>query len=275
MIADVFYPIFTLMTSILACFIQKKLFGCSASMPSPGHHPALPPDPQLQSFLALQKTDAPIYFLYHPLCKNKSFLHVRVMWDNVTTIAYVNNMDSIKSETCNNIACSIWNFCIENKLWVSAAYVPGKNNIEADQQSRILQDAMKWKIHPLIFHKVFDKVGKPAIVLFTSRINRQVKRYVSWHPEWEAMIVNVISLTWNNNYFYMFLPFSLVGWVLAKVSRDKTETAIVVSDWSTQYWYPQLMQMTSPGPLYFRPSAKNFVLQHKLSENHPLHQNSS
>ena len=59
-------------------------------------------------------------------CKNKSFLHVRVMCDNVTVIAYINNMGSIKSKTCNNIACRIWNFCLENKLWVSPTHIPGK-----------------------------------------------------------------------------------------------------------------------------------------------------
>ena len=49
-------------------------------------------------------------------------------------------MGVIKSETCNNIACRIWNFCTESKLWLSAVHIPHKNNIEADQQSRILQD---------------------------------------------------------------------------------------------------------------------------------------
>ena len=63
----------------------------------------------------------------------------------------------------------------------------------------------------------------------------------------------------------MFPPFGLVGRVLAKVNRDKTEAVIVVPDWSTQYWYPQLMQMTSHEPLYFRPSAKNLILTHKSS----------
>ena len=51
-------------------------------------------------------------------CKNKTFLHVRVMCDNVTAIAYINNMGGIKSGTCNNIACRICNCCTENKLWV-------------------------------------------------------------------------------------------------------------------------------------------------------------
>ena len=38
------------------------------------------------------------------------------MCDSVTAIAYNNDMGGIKSETCNNIACRIWNFCTENKL---------------------------------------------------------------------------------------------------------------------------------------------------------------
>ena len=63
------------------------------------------------------------------------------MRDSVTVIAYNNHMGGIKSETCNNIACRIWNFCAENKLWVSPAHIPDKDNIERDQQSRILQDA--------------------------------------------------------------------------------------------------------------------------------------
>ena len=94
------------------------------------------------------------------------------MCDNLTAIAYVNNMGGIKSETCNNIASRIWNFCTENNLWISAAHIPGKDNAEADQQSRILQDATEWKLHPELFQKIVDKFGKPDTDLFASRTNR-------------------------------------------------------------------------------------------------------
>ena len=70
--------------------------------------------------------------------------------------------------------------------------------------------------------------------LCASRINRQVKRYVSWHPEPEAMAVNAFSLTWSSNYFYMLLSFSAIDQVLAKVNRDKNEAVIVVRNWSNQ-----------------------------------------
>ena len=139
--------------------------------------------------------------------------------------------------------------------------------IVAYQQSRILQDATEWKLHPELFHKIFDKFGKPDIDLFVL----EPIWYVSWHPEPEAMVINAFSLTWKNNYFYTLPPFRFVGRVLAKVNRDKADAIIVVPDWSTQYWYPQLMQMTSHEPLYFWTSAKNLILPLKPSENHPLH----
>ena len=112
-------------------------------------------------------------------CKNKIFLHVRVICDNVTSTAFINNMGGTKNETSNNFASRIWNFCTENKLWVSEAHMPCKNNLEADKQSRILQDATEWKLHPELFQKIIDKFGIPHIDLFTSTINRQLKRYVS------------------------------------------------------------------------------------------------
>ena len=144
-------------------------------------------------------------------CKNKDFLHVRVMCDNVTAISYVNDMGGMKSQTSNNIACRIWDFCTKNQLWVSAAHIPGTINIEADKQSRVLQDATEWKFNPALFHKIVEKFGKPDIDLFATRINKQLDRYASWHPEPEAMAINAFSLTWNNNYFYMFPRFNLVG----------------------------------------------------------------
>ena len=93
------------------------------------------------------------------------------MCDNVTAIAYINNMGGIKSETCNNIAFRIWDFCTENNMRISAAHIPGKDNIETDHQSRILQDATEWKLHPELFQKNVDKFEKPDIDLFASRIN--------------------------------------------------------------------------------------------------------
>ena len=167
------------------------------------------------------------------------------MCDNVIAISYVNNMRGMKSQICNNIACRICDFCTKNQLWVAVAHTPGTINTEADKQSRVLEDATERKLNPALFNKIVENFGKPDIDLFATRINNHLDRYVSWHPEPQAMVIIAFSLTWNNNYFYKFPPFSLVGRVLGKIHRDKTNAVIVLPDWSTQYWYTQLLQMTN------------------------------
>ena len=72
----------------------------------------------------------------------------------------------IESQTCNNVACRIWDFCTKNQLWPSAAHIAGTVNIEADKQSRVLEDATEWKLYPALFQKIVEKLGKPDIRSF-------------------------------------------------------------------------------------------------------------
>ena len=80
MITDIFYPIFTLTITVLTYFIRKKNWGgaeggwagvrtniFTKALPWGSGGLQLPPDPQLLSFLAWPKIDAPIFFLYFPL----------------------------------------------------------------------------------------------------------------------------------------------------------------------------------------------------------------
>ena len=62
----------------------------------------------------------------------------------------------MKSQTCNNIACRIWDFCTKKQLWLLAAHMPGTVNIEADKQCRVLEDATEWKLNPALFQKVVE-----------------------------------------------------------------------------------------------------------------------
>ena len=72
MIADIFYPIFTLTITVLAYFAQKNkvvrgfhTYDFIKASPWTLWGAVTPPDLQLQS------TDAPIFFLFYPLCHLK------------------------------------------------------------------------------------------------------------------------------------------------------------------------------------------------------------
>ena len=56
----------------------------------------------------------------------------------------------------------------------------------------------------------------------------------------------------------MFPPFSLVGRVLAKIHRNKTNAVVVVPDWSTQYLVLTVATDDQPGPTAFSAVTKKF-----------------
>ena len=59
---------------------------------------------------------------------------------NVTAITYLKDMGGAKSDKCDNITKSIWKICRSRQLWLSAAHIPGVENVIADQKSRTFND---------------------------------------------------------------------------------------------------------------------------------------
>ena len=102
---------------------------------------------------------------------NRSYKRIRVMSDNATAIAYINNTGSIKSKKCNEVPKEIFLWCFKNNSLISAAHTPGKHSIEADKFSRKLINNTEWQLSPKIFIEVFNKFGYPEIDLFATRIN--------------------------------------------------------------------------------------------------------
>ena len=79
-----------------------------------------------------------------------------------------------------------------------------RNNIEADKQSRALEDATECKLDPAVFHKIVQKFGKPdKISLLPELISNWIDMCLGIQKP-EAMAIDAFSLTWNNNDFYMF-----------------------------------------------------------------------
>lgn len=95
--------------------------------------------------------------------KGKTFKDVRIMSGNTTAISYANNKREIKFELSNNIAKELWIWCIYQKLWISAAHIPGTQNIEAE--------FTEWKLQPQLFDKISRELSIPTIYLFMSQIN--------------------------------------------------------------------------------------------------------
>ena len=111
----------------------------------------------------------------------------------------------------------------------------------------------------------------PNIDLFASRINYQIKPFVSYHPDPEAMATNAFHMSWVDYKFYAFPPFSIVSQVLQKM-RDGSEGLVLVPKWPTQTWRPAAMQMLVQRPIVLTNMEDMLFLLSNPTEKHPLHE---
>ena len=49
------------------------------------------------------------------------------------------------------MAMDIWLFCVTRQIWISAVYIPGKENSQADKESRVFYDNKEWMLRPDLF----------------------------------------------------------------------------------------------------------------------------
>ena len=202
-------------------------------------------------------------------CTDIRHSHVKLNMDNTTAIAYVNHMGGSHSCQCNVMAKDIWQFCIERNIWLTAAHLPGHLNVIADEKSRVFDDKTEWKLNAHVFQHVVQKLVTPNIDLFASRLNYQLKPYVSWMPDPEACHVDAFTFDWRNVTFYAFPPFSILNQVIRKIEADRATGILIVPDWPTQAWYPMLRRLMISQPIRLKWQA-NLVMLPFREGPHPL-----
>jgi len=211
-----------------------------------------------------------ILFGLKAFCTHMKSVHIRVYSDNTTAVNYINSMGGTHSMECNSVAKEIWLFCITREIWLSAAHIPGKDNIQADKESRVFNDNKEWMLRPDIFQHVTKLWGEPTIDLFASRLNAQVACYASWRPDPGATYVDAFSISWENQFFYAFPPFSLIARCLQKISMEKAEGIIIVPVWPTQPWYSQLLHLMMDVPRTLPQSLTTLTMPGQNHKTHPL-----
>ena len=128
----------------------------------------------------------------------------------------------------------------------------------------------------MLSRDIFQRVLKefqfdPNIDGFATRVNAQLKTYASRHPDPYATQVDAFSFNWSEYRPYLFPPFSLLNRVLQKIRIDKATALCVVPRWTTQAWWPELLDMMVRDPMILPPSTKNLVLPNQKHAVHPLH----
>ena len=211
-----------------------------------------------------------ILFGLKSLVTERSF-HLQILCDNTTAVHILNKMGSSHTAVCDGLVRDIWAFAISQNIWLSASHIPGKHNTEADEESRHSELHTEWKLAPSIFNEIILHFQvTPEIDLFASRLNYQLKPFVSYRPDPEAYAIDAFQLSWQHIFFYAFLPFCLIGRVLQKVLMEGAEGILIVPNWPNQPWYSRLTSLLKIKPLCISRRKQLLHLPSKPEVQHPL-----
>ena len=129
--------------------------------------------------------------------KQKYNITILLKMDNVTAVTYINKLGGTHSQSLCQLALSIWNWCLQQNIFLIAEHLPGKQNTLADEESRNMKDRCDWMLNPLIFNQIQHIMGPLQIDLFASRLTRQLPRFYSWRPDPEAENTDAFSQDWS------------------------------------------------------------------------------
>ena len=166
----------------------------------------------IAAFLALQ--------LLVSNCRN---VHIQLSLDNTTAVAYLNHQVGTKSVQLSALATKIWCWCLERSIYLSAIHIPGLKNLFTDPLSCLKSLSMEWMLNRAVFCQIVAIYGLPDIDLFTSALNHQIKRYVSWIEDPRAQAKDAFSISWGVGSVIVCIPsFQLDPQMPAKGDRGQS-----------------------------------------------------
>ena len=213
-----------------------------------------------------------VLFALQSFSDKVSAKHIKLMVDNTTAVATINQMGTCHSNLNNKLVQQIWEWCILHGVWLTVAHIPGKSNTEADRESRLTRKETEWCLDRSIYSAVIQKLDvTPDIDLFASRLNHQLTPYIAYRPDPGALAVNAFHISWKEYTFYAFPPFCIIQRVLQKINIDQATGIIIVPNWPTQTWWPYLMSMLINYPIILPRKTRTLFLPAQPQEIHPLH----
>jgi len=168
---------------------------------------------------------------------------VLLMCDNMATVYAINKGGISKNHYLSEACSKLITWSRKNNVQIRAQWLPGKQNILADFDSRQKWDAQDWMLNPKLFQLIDQRWGKHTMDLFASGLNKQIPRFCSWKTDPEAEIVNAYSIRWDSRdeNFWINPPFSQIARVIQKIRAEQATVTLLAPIWRHQNWYPDLL----------------------------------
>ena len=181
--------------------------------------------------------------------------------NNVVTLSYLMKMGGTQNQLPVQVSKEIWEYLLDKAITITAEYLPGALNKEADMPSQTVKDSSEWKLNPVV---LVDPRYRPfCFQSFPSNSSLFLLDTGSMQQR-QGCFSNVC----DSKKGYALLPFSRIGRILHKVLIDQGTLILITPAWQTQYWYPELLRLSSRNRLVL--SKGPDLLQGSNKERHPV-----
>ena len=125
----------------------------------------------------------------------------------------------------------------------------------ADAASRVRESPHDWQLNPVEFQRI-QRHWKCSIDGMADTSNRQLQRFVSFHPLQEARYHDFFRAPLHEETVWLFPPTSMVGKVVDHCRRQHLRAVVVTPLWPRQVWFNQLLRLTREMPAFIKASPR-------------------
>lgn len=179
------------------------------------------------------------------ILRNKT---IHVVTDSITAMANINHMGG-QSPLLTEITKAIWLAVQELDASITAGWLAGVQNIEADRLSR-LSDKYEWALNPRIFRHINRVWGPHSIDRFATFTNSQLPVFNSrfWDPK-TAGIDALAQIDWDVHNNYVNAPFRLLPRIIQKIKETRAWATVIAPLWPGQPWFQQMKTLVTQQPI--------------------------
>jgi hypothetical protein len=198
-------------------------------------------------------------------------VYIKLFSDNTSVVAIINRQGTVLSLEMQRVAQRLFDSLQERDTLVTAAHIPGNQNLQADILSRPDKIfATEWKLDSTTFRKICQHFNfKPRIDAFATALTAQLPIYFSPVPDEGAAGLDAFAQSWDGWDMYLFPPFSLYAQVISKLRRSQGTTALIIYPQQPRKpWFPglQALMITQPFQL---PRIQHVLTQSHSKVRHP------
>ena len=190
---------------------------------------------------------------YFSFAKLKSRISILLRIDNTTAVAYINNLGGTVSSELVQLTRSLWMWCLERNIHITAQYLPGSQNVIADAESRVATNRIDWRLNPAIFAKIDHLFGPLKVDLFATRLSTQPLQLAARSL---CRSHRCLSPELDSSQGLCQSPWNLIGKAISQVQPQQARIVLVAPVWRTQPWYPILLSTLIDYPRIITPAVE-------------------